>query len=77
MLKTAVAAPLVVLTLLAFAGGAAAQNAAPVKPAAPAKPAAAAPAGPKEDKYVGYYYPKPTTVEEFTSSMSKIGRAHV
>ena len=43
MLKTAVAAPLVVLTLLAFAGGAAAQNAAPAKPTAPAKPAAAAP----------------------------------
>ena len=70
MLKSAVATPLVVLALLAFAGTAVAQ--APAKPAVPAKPAAAAPAGPKEDKYVGYYYPKPTTVEEFTSSMQTI-----
>jgi len=37
-----------------------------------AKPpaAAATPAG--EDKYVGYYYPKPTTVETYTSPMQTI-----
>lgn len=65
MLETAIAA----LALLAFSGTAAAQTAAPAKPAAPqaAKPAAA-----KEDKYVGYYYPKPTTVEDFTFSMQTI-----
>jgi len=32
--------------------------------------ATAAPAG--EDKYVGYYYPKPTTVENYTSAMQTI-----
>lgn len=67
MLKTLIAA----LALMALAGTAAAQTPA-AKPAAPAnKPAAAAPAA-KEDKYVGYYYPKPTTVEDFTSSMQTI-----
>ena len=35
--------------------------------------AAAAPAG--EDKYVGYYYPKPTTVENYTSAMQTIAGA--
>jgi hypothetical protein len=39
------------------------------QPAKPA-PAAATPAG--EDKYVGYYYPKPTTVENYTSAMQTI-----
>ena len=40
--------------------------------AQPAKPAtpAAAPAG--EDRYVGYYYPKPTTTENYTSAMQTI-----
>ena len=42
------------------------------KPAAPAA-AAATPAG--EDKYVGYYYPKPTTVENYTSAMQTIAGA--
>ncbi|MBI3197896.1 MAG: hypothetical protein HYZ40_10400 [Rhodospirillales bacterium] len=42
--------------------------------AQPAKPApAAAPAA--EDKYVGYYYPKPTTVENYTSPMQTIAGA--
>src|SRR3990167_1111536 len=46
----------------------------PAKPApANAKPAAAAPAG--EDKYVGYYSPKPTTVENYTSPMQMIAGA--
>jgi hypothetical protein len=40
------------------------------KPAAPAKPAAAAPAA--EDKYVGYYYPKPNSVEVYESAMQTI-----
>lgn len=40
------------------------------KPATPAKPAAATPAG--EDKYVGYYYPKPNSTEVYTSSMQTI-----
>ena len=38
------------------------------QPAAPAKPAAAA----TEDKYVGYYYPKPNSTEVFTSSLQTI-----
>jgi hypothetical protein len=58
------------LALLFTASVASAQTA---KPAAPAKPAAAATnSGPKDDKYIGYYYPKPTTTEEFTSSMQTI-----
>jgi hypothetical protein len=56
-----------VLALLIAAAPALAQSA---KPAAPAKPAAAAPA--TEDRYVGYYYPKPTSTETFTSSMQTI-----
>src|SRR4051812_17646361 len=43
----------------------------PAKPApAAATPGAATPAG--EDKYIGYYYPKPTTVENYTSAMQTI-----
>src|SRR3990167_4447447 len=38
-----------------------------------AQPAKPAPAG--EDKYVGYYYPKPTTVENYTSPMQRIAGA--
>src|SRR5579885_3265889 len=38
------------------------------KPAAPAKPAAAA----AEDKYVGYYYPKPNSTEIYESAMKTI-----
>jgi hypothetical protein len=42
------------------------------KPAA-AKPAATAPATPPgEDRYVGYYYPKPTSTEVFESAMQTI-----
>lgn len=40
--------------------------------AQPAKPAPAAAAPAVEDKYVGYYYPKPTTVENYTSPMQTI-----
>jgi hypothetical protein len=44
------------------------------KPASQAnKPAAAAPAG--EDRYIGYYYPKPTSTENYTSSMQTIDGA--
>ena len=50
----------VAIALLVVAGAAAAQTAKP----------AAAPA--TEDRYVGYYYPKPTSVETFTSSMQTI-----
>ena len=38
------------------------------KPAAPAKPAAAA----SDDKYIGYYYPKPNSTEVFTSSLQTV-----
>ena len=38
--------------------------------AKPAPAATAAPAG--EDKYIGYYYPKPTTIENYTSAMQTI-----
>jgi hypothetical protein len=40
----------------------------PATPAAPAKPAAAA----DEDKYVGYYYPKPNSTEIYQSAMQTI-----
>ncbi|HYD06686.1 MAG TPA: hypothetical protein VEC60_13215, partial [Reyranella sp.] len=41
------------------------------KPAAPAKPAAVtSPVG--EDKYIGYYYPKPNSTEVYTSSLQTI-----
>ena len=36
----------------------------------PAKPAAAA--APKEDRYIGYYYPKPTSTETFESTMQTV-----
>jgi len=39
------------------------------KPAAPAKPAATAA---DEDRYVGYYYPKPNSTETYQSSMQTI-----
>jgi hypothetical protein len=41
----------------------------PAAPAAPAKPAAAAPG---EDKYIGYYYPKPNSTETYESAMQTI-----
>lgn len=64
MMKT-FAASLAVGLLLA--AGASAQT----KPAA--KPAASAPATPPgEDRYIGYYYPKPTSTEVFESQMQTI-----
>jgi len=57
--------------LLAVAATASAQTAA--KPAAAGKPAApAAPAPSGEDRYIGYYYPKPTSTEIFESGMKTI-----
>ena len=54
---------------LLLAASASAQTA---KPAA-AKPAATTPASaPGEDRYVGYYYPKPTSTEVFESQMQTI-----
>jgi len=64
MMKT-FAASLVVGLLLA------ASASAQTKPAA--KPAAATPATPPgEDRYIGYYYPKPTSTEVFESQMQTI-----
>ena len=62
MIKTFAA----VAAALLLAGPALAQS----KPAAatPAKPAAAA----TEDKYVGYYYPKPNSTEVYESAMQTI-----
>ena len=60
-----------VLVLTAAAMSASAQN--PAKPAAATKPPAAAPTG--EDRYVGYYYPKPTSTETFESTMQTIAGA--
>ena len=54
------------LALTAAALPASAQQAA--KPAAAPKAAAA----PTEDRYIGYYYPKPTSSETFESSMQTI-----
>ena len=68
MLKTSVAA---VAALALLAGTAAAQTAAP-KPADKPKPTAAQPAAPGEDKYIGYYYPKPATTEVFESAMQTL-----
>lgn len=67
MLKTFAAA---VAAALLIAGTAAAQQPKPATPAtpAPAKPAAAN----GDDRYVGYYYPKPTSTEVFQSSMQQI-----
>ena len=45
----------------------------PVKPAA--APAAAAPKVAGEDRYIGYYYPKPTATETFESTMQTIAGA--
>jgi hypothetical protein len=57
------------LALMVAAGSVAAQTAPAAKPAAAAKPAN----GPaSEDRYVGYYYPKPTSTETFESSMQPI-----
>jgi hypothetical protein len=65
MMKTLAAALAVALLV---ASSASAQT----KPAA-AKPATATPATPPgEDRYVGYYYPKPTSTEVFESQMQTI-----
>jgi len=65
MMKTFAASLAVGLLLAASAS-------AQTKPAA-AKPAAATPATPPgEDRYVGYYYPKPTSTEVFESQMQTI-----
>ena len=65
MMKTFAAALAVALLV---ASSASAQT----KPAA-AKPAATTPATPPgEDRYVGYYYPKPTSTEVFESQMQTI-----
>jgi hypothetical protein len=63
MIKTFAA----VAAALLLAGPAMAQQQKPAAPAA-AKPAAAA----AEDKYVGYYYPKPNQIESYKSSMQTI-----
>jgi hypothetical protein len=38
----------------------------------PAKPAATAPKAAGEDRYIGYYYPKPTSTETFESTMQTV-----
>jgi hypothetical protein len=64
MMKTFAASLAVGLLLAASAS-------AQTKPAA--KPAAATPATPPgEDRYIGYYYPKPTSTEVFESQMQTI-----
>ena len=59
---------LAALILAVSAVSASAQN---TKPAAPAAPAAAK-AAPAEERYVGYYYPKPTSTETYTSQLQTI-----
>jgi hypothetical protein len=66
LLKTFAAAAAAALLI---AGTAAAQQ---PKAATPATPAPAASAAAGEDRYVGYYYPKPTSTEVFQSSMQTI-----
>jgi len=66
MMKTAAASLALVLLL---ASSASAQDA--EKKKAPAKPVAAA-AMSAEDRYVGYYYPKPTSSETFESTLQTI-----
>jgi hypothetical protein len=63
MIKTFAA----VAAALLLAGPALAQTK-PAAPAAPAKPAAAA----ADDKYIGYYYPKPNSTETYESAMQTI-----
>jgi hypothetical protein len=64
MMKTFAAC--LALALMAAALPASAQQAA--KPAAAPKAAAA----PTEDRYIGYYYPKPTSTETFESQLQTI-----
>jgi hypothetical protein len=65
MMKTFAAAAAALL----IAVPAVAQQQKPAAPAAPAKPAATAA---DEDRYVGYYYPKPNSTEIYQSSMQTI-----
>ena len=66
MIKTFAASLAVGLLLAASAS-------AQTKPAAKPAPAAATPATPPgEDRYIGYYYPKPTSTEVFESQMQTI-----
>lgn len=65
MIKTFAAAAAATLLV---AGSALAQQ----KPATPATPAAPAKHATTEDKYVGYYYPKPSSTEVYESSMQTI-----
>jgi opacity protein-like surface antigen len=67
MMKT-FAACLAIALMTAAASASAQQQ--PVKPAAAAVPKAAG-----EDRYVGYYYPKPTATETFESTMQTIAGA--
>jgi hypothetical protein len=66
MLKT-VAASLAIA--LVVAASASAQD---KKPAAKPTPAAATTAPSGEDRYIGYYYPKPSSVETFESTLQAI-----
>ena len=66
MMKTFAAAAAALL----IAVPAVAQQQKPAAPAAPAKPAAAAT---DEDRYVGYYYPKPNSTEIYQSAMQTVG----
>ena len=66
MIKTVAAS--MAIALAAVALPAMAQQAA--KPAAPA--AQAAPKAPTDDRYIGYYYPKPTSTEVFESQLQTI-----
>jgi hypothetical protein len=60
------------LAFVALAALPAAAQQQPAKPA-PAAAAAAAPAKANgEDRYIGYYYPKPTSTETFESTMQTI-----
>ncbi len=60
----------VAIALLVAAASASAQTAKPAT--AKPTPAAATPAPAGEDRYIGYYYPKPTSTEIFESSMQTI-----
>ena len=64
MIKTFAA----VTAALLLAGSAMAQT----KPAATATPAKPAAAASTEDKYIGYYYPKPNSTEVYESAMQTI-----
>ena len=63
----------VAIALMTVALSATAQQQ-PAKPAAATAPAAA-PKAAGEDRYIGYYYPKPTATETFESTMQTIAGA--